>query len=117
MNVTIATMNFASINGTDNPSTAYNNTEQFWKAINAYYAFGKSIVSARSIDRTYITPLGNSSFNFTTQIEMPNMTLDEVATFMQPLINSLKKKLAFPSSSSRLRLRRTDRRLAGREQT
>jgi hypothetical protein len=81
MDVTVVSINFATGNGV-------NDTEIFWSRVNSYFKFGKSIVAVRGFDRNYIMSRGNSSFSFTTQIELPNMVSSTAQVFIQPLINS-----------------------------
>jgi hypothetical protein len=88
INVTIASLSFATRGG--NGSAAFNETARFWKGINTYYAFGKSIVDQGGMDRSYLEPAG-SGFSFSTQIEMPNMTVAEASALLQPLLDSLNK--------------------------
>lgn len=86
INVTIGSLSFATRGG--NGSAAFNETANFWKAVNIYYNFGKYIVDRGGMDRNYLSPAG-AGFSFSTQIEMPNMTLADAEAFLQPLLDAL----------------------------
>lgn len=58
----------------------------FWKAIAVYFAFGRTIVDAGGIDRTYVSPLINVTvFNFTSQFVFPGLTPQAVSALLTPL--------------------------------
>jgi len=63
----------------------------FWKAIGVYFAFGRVIADAGGIDRTYVSPLNNSTvFNFTSQFEFPALSSQAVSDLLKPLDLSLR---------------------------
>lgn len=87
VNVTRASLDFA-VRNASNPAEV----ERFWRGIDLYYHFGPAIVDARATaygDISVSSAAVNNSFTFSTQIEMPAMTTQEVFDFVQPLIEDL----------------------------
>jgi hypothetical protein len=77
-----------------------NDTKVFWKGVNEYQYYGKAICEAGGTAYSYISSLGNSSFSFTTTVEMPGKTPSEVSALMQPLIDKL-NDLGIPATNPR----------------
>lgn len=87
VNVTRTSVDFA-VRNASNPAEV----ERFWRGIDLYYHFGPAIVDAGATAYGDISVSGasvNNSFTFSTQIEMPAMTSQEVFDFVQPLIDDL----------------------------
>lgn len=62
----------------------------FWKAVAIYFSFGGTIVDAGGVDRTYVTPLNNTTvFNFTSQFQFPALSAQAVTNLLKPLDRSL----------------------------
>ncbi|KAI1656418.1 FAD-binding domain-containing protein [Daldinia decipiens] len=61
----------------------------FWKGFDLYHEFGKKIVDNGGT-ACYVSRLfGNSSFSFTADIELPNVSEEYLFGFVQPLVNDL----------------------------
>ncbi|KAF3055203.1 putative fad binding domain-containing protein [Daldinia childiae] len=64
-------------------------TKNFWKGFDLYHEFGKKIVDNGGT-ACYVSRLfGNSSFSFTADIELPNVSEEYLFEFVQPLVNDL----------------------------
>ncbi|KAI2780458.1 FAD-binding domain-containing protein [Daldinia loculata] len=64
-------------------------TKKFWEGFDLYHEFGKKIVD-NSGTACYVSRLfGNSSFSFTADIELPNVSEEYLFEFVQPLVNDL----------------------------
>ncbi|KAF4631620.1 hypothetical protein G7Y89_g6508 [Cudoniella acicularis] len=64
--------------------------ETFFKGVSLYYRFAKKIVDAGGIGFSYVTPLGNNRYSFTTTNSLPGLTQAQVVDLMQPLYDDLK---------------------------
>jgi hypothetical protein len=64
-------------------------TEAFWRGFNEVFAFGIPTIDARGYLWTNGIPLGNDQYLMQVQVQMPGLTPDEVAAFVQPLLNTL----------------------------
>ncbi|KAI1812429.1 hypothetical protein GGS20DRAFT_578319 [Poronia punctata] len=62
----------------------------FWKGVAAYYRFAANILDAGGQGFSYIRPIGNNTYSFTTTSSFPGMTSTEAFNFLQPLYDSLK---------------------------
>lgn len=98
--------NFSFPGGPFNLPVTVNDTEVFWKGVDEYQYYGKAICEAGGTAYSYISPLGepnsnanSSSFSFSTTVEMPAKTPDEVLALMQPLIDKL-NALGIPVNNS-----------------
>ncbi len=90
-NTTLPGNGTRALNGTFPARTVVNDTATFWRGVNAYFAFGKQLCDAGGTGYSYISQMGtgNTSFTFTTNIELPGKSKDEAFLFLQPLFDSL----------------------------
>ncbi|KAF7525631.1 hypothetical protein G7054_g11009 [Neopestalotiopsis clavispora] len=87
INVTRTSVDFFVRNATDAAEV-----DTFWRGMHAYYRFGAVIVDAGGTaygDINMFNASLNGSFTFSTQIEMPAKTSQEVFDFLQPFIDDL----------------------------
>ncbi|RYO80792.1 hypothetical protein DL766_002662 [Monosporascus sp. MC13-8B] len=73
--------------GGSNPSV--DDIETFWRGFDLYHAFGLTIVDNGGTAYSYIRPSRSSGFTFTTDIEVPGMSEQELFAFVQPLYDDL----------------------------
>ena len=73
--------------------------ETFWRGVNAYFKFGTKLCDAGGTGYSYVTALSNTSFSFTTTLEMPGMSKQEAYEFVQPLFDDL-KEIGIPVNNS-----------------
>ncbi|KAI1374395.1 FAD-binding domain-containing protein [Hypoxylon crocopeplum] len=76
-----------SVGGTNTATPA--DAEKFWKGFDLYHEFGKDIVDNGGTACYVSRRSGNNSFSFTTDIELPDVSADSLAEFVQPLIDDL----------------------------
>lgn len=86
-------------NFTRNTPVTIKDADTFWSGVNEYQYFGKAICEAGGTAYSYITSRGAGGFSFSTTIEIPAMTKQEVFDFVQPLIDSL-NDLGIPVNNS-----------------
>lgn len=63
--------------------------DTFWRGVGLVYGFGKNIVDNGGTTYSYISPLGNNTFSFTTTLDLPLVSMPEIFTFVKPLVASL----------------------------
>ncbi|RYP40862.1 hypothetical protein DL767_001343 [Monosporascus sp. MG133] len=73
--------------GGSNPSV--DGIETFWRGFDLYHAFGTAIVDNGGTAYSYVRRSGSSVFTFTTDIEVPGMSEQELFAFVQPLYDDL----------------------------
>ncbi|KAH8654061.1 hypothetical protein BGZ60DRAFT_496463 [Tricladium varicosporioides] len=83
INVTTSPLAFATSN--------VDSVETFWKGISIYYRFAKKVNDAGGIGFSYIYPLGNNTFSFTTTSTLPGMSPSQVNTLLKPLYTDLNR--------------------------
>ncbi|OTB01910.1 hypothetical protein M426DRAFT_47885, partial [Hypoxylon sp. CI-4A] len=66
--------------------------EMFWKGFDVYHKFGNKIVNERIDIDSYVSKEfgGDTSFHFTTDIELPDVSGEYLSSFAQPFIDDLK---------------------------
>ncbi|KAH9886538.1 FAD binding domain-containing protein [Xylariomycetidae sp. FL2044] len=64
-------------------------SEIFWRAFDIYHAFGLPIVDAGGTAYSNVRKSGDDSFSFTTNIEMPGLSAEQLIAFVQPLYDDL----------------------------
>lgn len=91
INLTIADFSFAVRNSPTPPSpiVTINDTETFWRGLDAVYAFGIPTVDAGGYLWTQAMSTGNGSFMFQVKVQMPGRTITETTKFVQPLFEKL----------------------------
>ena len=72
--------------------TPVNSADKFWEAVSLYYRFARKVVDAGGLGFSYIYPLENNSYRFTTSSTLPNKTPQQFVDFMQPLYSDLNSK-------------------------
>ncbi|KAI2633137.1 FAD-binding domain-containing protein [Hypomontagnella submonticulosa] len=78
-----------SVRNSGNNATDAANTAAFWKGFDLYHDFGRKIVD-NSGTACYVSRMsGNNGFTFTTDIELPNVSEEDLADFVQPLVADL----------------------------
>ncbi|KAL1839507.1 hypothetical protein VTJ49DRAFT_1445 [Mycothermus thermophilus] len=94
--VTLTRANMAfSVSSSDPPSTH----AAFWNAISSYYLFcTNTITSNGGYCHDYIYPLGNNSFNFSTQLTLPDLSQAQTVNLLNPMYKQLGQPL--PEASS-----------------
>ncbi|KAI8631449.1 hypothetical protein F5Y19DRAFT_493352 [Xylariaceae sp. FL1651] len=65
--------------------------ETFWQGVASYYRFAAKILDAGGYGFSYIYPMANNTYRFTTSSSFPGMTPAVAFNFMQPLYDTLKK--------------------------
>ncbi|RYP55412.1 hypothetical protein DL769_010187 [Monosporascus sp. CRB-8-3] len=70
-------------------NSSANDTETFWRGFDLYHAFGPTIVDNGGTAYSHVRRSGSSGFTFTTDIEVPGMSEQELFAFVQPLYNHL----------------------------
>ncbi|KAI1264601.1 FAD-binding domain-containing protein [Xylariaceae sp. FL1019] len=63
--------------------------DTFWQGVGAYYRFAAHILDAGGYGFSYIYPMANNTYRFTTSSSFPGMSPTTAFNFMQPLYNSL----------------------------
>ncbi|KAI0006746.1 hypothetical protein F4779DRAFT_629628 [Xylariaceae sp. FL0662B] len=63
--------------------------DTFWQGVGLYYRFSAEILDAGGYGFSYIFPMANNTFRFTTSSQFPGKTSAEVFAFMQPLYEQL----------------------------
>lgn len=64
--------------------------EAFWTGVGMFFHYGKDVTEFGGTTYNYVTPgMNNASVSFRTDFEMPGMTPDDVATFLQPLYDAI----------------------------
>ncbi|KAI1075204.1 hypothetical protein F5B20DRAFT_585609 [Whalleya microplaca] len=66
------------------------NVDTFWQAVGLYYRFCAEILDAGGYGFSYIYPMPNNMFRFTTSSQFPGKASTEVFEFMQPLYDKLR---------------------------
>ncbi|KAK3311743.1 hypothetical protein B0H66DRAFT_482832 [Apodospora peruviana] len=69
--------------------SSLNSTATFWKGINIAYRYGTKVLDVGGYCYSYIYPLGNNSFSFTTTHNIPGMETAEISALLQPLFDEL----------------------------
>ncbi|KAI1385796.1 FAD-binding domain-containing protein [Hypoxylon trugodes] len=67
------------------------NAEKFWQGVGAYYRFAAKVLDAGGYGFSYIYPMPNNSYMFTTTSQFPAFTQAEVFEFMKPLYTDLNR--------------------------
>ncbi|KAJ4382486.1 hypothetical protein N0V85_008591 [Neurospora sp. IMI 360204] len=100
INLTVADFSFAVGNSTtpSGPIVTINDTEVFWRGLNAFYAFGIPTVDAGGYLWTQALSMGNGSFLMQAKVQMPGTTIAETTAFIQPLFANL-QSLGIPVST------------------
>ncbi|KAK3939191.1 6-hydroxy-D-nicotine oxidase [Diplogelasinospora grovesii] len=65
--------------------------ETFWKGVRVAYKFTPKVLAVGGYTYSYIYPLGNNSFTFTSTASVPGMPASEVSKLMQPMFDDLHK--------------------------
>ncbi|KAI2602610.1 FAD-binding domain-containing protein [Hypoxylon sp. NC1633] len=63
--------------------------ETFWQGVGAYYRFAATALDAGGYGFSYIYPMANGTYMFTTSTSFPEFSAAEVFAFMQPLYTDL----------------------------
>ncbi|KAI4861201.1 FAD-binding domain-containing protein [Hypoxylon rubiginosum] len=64
--------------------------EIFWQGVGAYYRYLADVLDAGGYGFSYIYPMGNNSFTFTTTTRFVDFTQEAAAEFMVPLYDELR---------------------------
>ncbi|KAJ4399885.1 hypothetical protein N0V85_005895 [Neurospora sp. IMI 360204] len=101
INLTVADFSFAVRNSTtpSGPMVTINDSEVFWKGLNAVYAFGIPTVDAGGYVWTQALSMGSGSFMMQTKVQMPGKTIAQTTEFVQPLFAQL-QSLGIPVSTA-----------------
>ncbi|SPO06997.1 related to FAD/FMN-containing dehydrogenases [Cephalotrichum gorgonifer] len=91
INLVVTSLIVSANTGTTSAS-AYrtNDTEVFWTAMSTYFRFSAVVVDAGGVDWSYLTPMGNDTYNFNVRMTFPNRTAEDVAEILEPLYRDLK---------------------------
>lgn len=63
--------------------------ETFWQGVASYYRFAANVLDAGGYGFSYIYPMENNTYQFTTSSSFPGMTPTAAFNFMQPLYDTL----------------------------
>ncbi|KAJ3573628.1 hypothetical protein NPX13_g4624 [Xylaria arbuscula] len=63
--------------------------ETFWQGVAAYYRFAANVLDAGGYGFSYIYPMANNTYRFTTSSSFPGMAPTAARNFMQPLYDTL----------------------------
>ncbi|OTB12258.1 hypothetical protein K445DRAFT_321253 [Daldinia sp. EC12] len=75
---------------TTNPNPGMlTDTEQFWQGVSTYYRFAAKVLDAGGYCFSYIYPLANNSYRFTTSSSFVDLAPAAAHEFMQPLYDNL----------------------------
>ncbi|KAK4150008.1 hypothetical protein C8A00DRAFT_46504 [Chaetomidium leptoderma] len=104
INVTTASLSFsvnpslATPNTTAPPANANSLTDltSFWGGVSLTYHYCTHIIAAGGFCYSYIYPLGNSSFSFTTSHFLPNTNFSAASALLQPLYTQLNTAHTIP---------------------
>lgn len=67
------------------------NVETFWQGVAAYYRFAANVLDAGGYGFSYIYPMANNTYRFTTSSSFPGMAPTTAHNFMQPLYDTLNR--------------------------
>jgi hypothetical protein len=76
---------------TASTSGAVRDVETFWQGVASYYRFASKALDAGGYGFSYIYPMANNTYRFTTSTSFPGMAPTVAFNFMQPLYDTLKK--------------------------
>ncbi|KAK4119144.1 FAD-binding domain-containing protein [Parathielavia appendiculata] len=79
---------FLPLNRTLTPNSLTNITS-FWNGVSLAYHYCAHIIAAGGLCYSYIYPLGNSSFTFTSSQTIPNITAPALTALLSPLYTQL----------------------------
>lgn len=65
--------------------------ETFWQGVSSYYKFAARILDAGGYGFSYIYPMDNNTYRFTTTSSFPGMAPTAAFNFMQPLYDTMKR--------------------------
>ncbi|KAI0205969.1 hypothetical protein F4808DRAFT_447869 [Astrocystis sublimbata] len=65
--------------------------ETFWEGVSSYYRFSSNILDAGGYGFSYIYPMENNTYRFTTSSSFPGMSPSAAFDLMQPLYNTLNR--------------------------
>ncbi|KAI1504031.1 hypothetical protein F5X99DRAFT_68091 [Biscogniauxia marginata] len=89
---TNVTSSSLSLTVSSTPGTgAVADSETFWQGVASYYRFSAEILGAGGYGFSYINPLANKTYRFTTSSQFPDKTPAEVFQFMQPLYEEFQR--------------------------
>ncbi|KAK3293799.1 uncharacterized protein B0H64DRAFT_462022 [Chaetomium fimeti] len=92
INLTIASFNFAlgkTASTTPGRDVTITDLETFWRGFNEVFAFGVPTADAGGYLWTYGIPTGENRYQMQVQVQMPGLTPEEAAAFVQPLLHTL----------------------------
>ncbi|KAH6664458.1 hypothetical protein B0J14DRAFT_246120 [Halenospora varia] len=72
-------------------TSTVSDVETFWQGLSIYYRFAKKVNDAGGIGFSYVYPLGNNTFSFTTTSTLPGMSPSQVNTLLKPLYTDLNR--------------------------
>jgi len=73
-----------------NTAGSIRDPETFWQGVAAYYRFAAKILDVGGYGFSYIMPMDNNTYRFTTSSSFPGMAPTAAFNFMQPLYDTLK---------------------------
>jgi hypothetical protein len=71
-------------------SGSVRDVDTFWRGVASYYRFAAKVLDAGGYGFSYIYPMANNTYRFTTSSAFPGMTPTAAFSFMQPLYDTLK---------------------------
>lgn len=78
-----------TVSNSSTTTGAVGDVETFWRGVGAYYQFAAEILDAGGYGFSYIFPMANDTYRFTTSSSFPGMAPAAAFSFMQPLYNTL----------------------------
>ncbi|KAI1410467.1 FAD-binding domain-containing protein [Hypoxylon sp. FL1857] len=87
-NVLATSLAFAT--GGSNVPVKPGDIERFWKGFDLYHEFGKTLVDNGGTACYVSRRSGNDSYSFSTDIELPDASVEYLSKFAQPLVDGLK---------------------------
>ncbi|KAI0870466.1 hypothetical protein GGS24DRAFT_510790 [Hypoxylon argillaceum] len=89
--ISIASSSLSLIVSNSSTTGAASNVESFWQGVASYYKFAAGILDAGGYGFSYIYPMENNTYRFTTSSSFPGMSPTAAFNFMQPLYDTMKR--------------------------
>ncbi|RYC61326.1 hypothetical protein CHU98_g4903 [Xylaria longipes] len=88
--ISISSSSLSFIVSSGSTTGAVHDVETFWQGVASYYKFAAKILDAGGYGFSYIYPMENNTYRFTTSSSFPGMAATAAFNFMQPLFDTLK---------------------------
>ncbi|KAI1756127.1 hypothetical protein F4782DRAFT_537917 [Xylaria castorea] len=87
--ISISSSSLSLIVSSGTTTGAVRDVETFWQGVASYYKFAAKILDAGGYGFSYIYPMENNTYRFTTSSSFPGMAPTATFNFMQPLYSTL----------------------------